>query len=325
MSKKSDKQSSLEKDKTLIVYSNEKFPHSIIPLKIDQVKREVVLYEGSVVNGSVFANKVRVLSKYPSDVIIKRYVYGKEAVEIQGPALIGGAVVTDGEILLGRTKTDDYSTEGSIKILGPLFASRNITVLNNVTIYGNIISKTGNIKTGENCQIYGTVSGNIVNIGANTFIMGVVAVKELNINHHVTILDSLIRCQQGKIVFPSNMKWLRCLTPNCFKCNRFTTLEEKATCHVYLNDRCKEYSRISIEDKTEFKGGEILNGSRREYLKDSETTRHALEMLKTFYTHLKEESKTVKVIQKKSEIDEMIAWIEEARRKVMEFIEKIEL
>lgn len=68
---------------------------------------------------------------------------------------------------------------------------------------------------------------------------------------------------------------------------------------MYLNDRCKEYSRISIEDKKEFKGEEILNGSRREYLKDSETTRHALEMLKTFYTHLRKESKTVRVVRKK--------------------------
>lgn len=79
---------------------------------------------------------------------------------------------------------------------------------------------------------------------------------------------------------------------------------------MYLNDQCKEYSRISIEDKTRaLEGGEMLSGSRGEYLKDPEAIKRMLEMLKTFYANLKKER-----VRRESE---MLAWIEETRRKIV--------
>lgn len=203
------------KDDAVTVYPKEEFPHSIIPLKIDQLHREVTLHSSAVIKGNIFAHKVTIYSGSPDELgptRIQGYVYGKEIIDIHSFTLIEGAVVTDGEVFVGNVnKADQAIPKGHVRILVPILAGKDIAIFNDSTIYGDVVSKTGNIKIGENCQIYGTILGNIVNIGANSFIGRAIAIKALNINHHVTALDPIVRCEQGKINFSSDVKWLRCL------------------------------------------------------------------------------------------------------------------
>lgn len=78
---------------------------------------------------------------------------------------------------------------------------------------------------------------------------------------------------------------------------------------MFLNDQCKEYYKIGLDDKTMFKGGEILNGSRRIYSKDPTITKTAIE-------NLKKELENLRPVKGENETSEMVKRIKETRKKV---------
>ncbi len=164
---------------------------NIVPTIEEHLGRKIKIGRSSQIDGILFGKIVEIQDGLKSDqptTVIS--IYGDEQAYVRDFCRVGGNVQSNGLINIGK----------NCIILGDVIGNEIEKIDDNTRIGGNVISME-NIIIGDNVEIGGYVislNGSVA-IGNNSKVFDIISKNDIALGDNVTIIDSVIWCQNGKI------------------------------------------------------------------------------------------------------------------------------
>jgi hypothetical protein len=262
-----------------------------VPRQATDLNREIAVGNSAVIVGGVFGKNVSVYSGGLSKggqitpTIVGKYIFGRESVTIHRCAGIGGVVLSEGEVTVGKEAESDPSyregvtSDGPVRVFGPVIARRKIAVLSGVTVFGDLFCENGEASLGYESRVLGCIFADTVNMGDLSYASCIIGKQDVRIGNRVTTMSPVVRCIEGQVQFTFESDSMRCLIPECAVCERVSNFLERVSCPLYVSGQCNSYRRISADNEVSLKKGKAFDGSLGLYLKDRSATETALALL----------------------------------------------
>lgn len=165
------------------------YPESIIPKNSNELERRVRIGQSAQVDGVIYGKTIEL--KGGLEIPTKALgIYSLDSTIIGDKSMIGGPIISNGEISIGK----------QVMVLGDVIGMTKIDIDDNVEISGNVISN-GDISIGDNVGINGfiiSLNGAIA-VGDSVETFDIISMKDIEFGNNVEIHDPVIWCENGRI------------------------------------------------------------------------------------------------------------------------------